>query len=76
MTLPLDGLPIPRDELGRRFFAAIRQASALGLRHSPECFKKGERACHEILYRHIPWRELSIDGCPWCDFIKKETGTQ
>lgn len=75
MTL-FAGIPTARDETGHRFVEAIRQAAARGLRHSPECFKKGERACHELLYRRVPWRELSIDGCPWCDFIKKETGTE
>ena len=69
-------LPLPRDEVGRRFVRALRQAERLGLRHSPECFKKGQWASRNLIYRQLGWRDLSIDGCPWCDFIKKETGTQ
>lgn len=69
-------LPIPRDPVGRRYVDAIRGAWALGLRHSPECYAKGEWASRNLIYRLLGWRDLSIDGCPWCDFIKKETGTQ
>lgn len=69
-------LPIPRDPVGQAFVDAIRGASHLGLRHSPECFKKGRWASLHLIYRKLGWRDLSVDGCPWCDFIKKETGTQ
>lgn len=69
-------LPLPRDEVGQRFVLALRQAEQLGLRHSPECLEKGQWASRNLIHRHMTWRDLSIDGCPWCDFIKKETGTQ
>lgn len=68
-------LPLPRDEVGRRFIEALRQAEKLGLHHSPECFAKGQWASRNLIHRKVGWLDLSIDGCPWCDFIKKETGT-
>lgn len=68
-------LPIPRDPTGRAFVDAIRGAWRHQLRHSPDCLKKGEWASRNLIYRLLSWRDLSIDGCPWCDYIKKETRT-
>lgn len=68
-------LPVPRDPVGQAFVDAIRGAWSLGLRHTPECFAKGQWASRNLIHRKVGWRDLSVDGCPWCDFIKKETGT-
>lgn len=61
----------PRD---RRWAAAIRHASAAGLRHHPDCTNKGRRNSHTG-YSPRTWKDLSTSGCPWCEYIKKETGT-
>jgi hypothetical protein len=61
-------LPTARSPRARQWRAAIASASAAGLRHTPDCHRKGAlktRAAKPARLGH-----LSIPGCPWCDHIR------